>query len=196
MGQLETKINAPFRLPEHAVRFAFAIDDNPVCETSRFFRDLRGGSVRLQGDTPLTAWDRVSQAGLIMAIVSRHLNHSQQAILVAKYARPVTREMDRLKRKCLLIAINLVYAEIPQSVSKDYLIDVICGWATISRQKPDSWWSDRLDIEMRTLRMWRRGRQYRGNRVLGIQSVLPMLEQRCYDVLFDPMVSAGLVDGD
>lgn len=195
MGQAETLIKAPFRLPEHAVRAAFAVDANPVIDQSRFFADLLGGTVRLQGDEPLTPWDRATQAGMILALMQRHLNRDQQAILVGRYARAVTQDSSRVKEKCLWRSMNLIRPELPE-IPLHFMVDTIHGWAGMPRQHKDMWWADFLDVDMRTIKRWRRGRSYKGRRFWGILSLLDTLEQECYGSLYTPMVDAGVVSPD
>lgn len=183
-----------FRLPEHAVRAAFAIDERPICDGTRIFSDMMGaGSVRLLGEEPLTAWEHISQAGMVMALLQRHLSHDQQAVLVARHLRPVTTHSERLKRVCLEITLNRARPELPK-IPLNFMVDAARGWAGLQREHKDMWWMDKLDVDIRTMRHWRRGRRYNGHRLWGILSLLDSLEQDCYDSLFEPMILAGLVE--
>lgn len=195
MGKAEMLVKPPFRLPEHAVRAAFAVDANPICEVSRFFADLRGGTVKLIGDDPLTPWDHATQAGMILALMQRHLNRDQQSILVGHHARPVTEEARRLKEKCLWRVLNLVRPELSH-VPLHYLVDVVNEWAGLPRAHEDLWWADHLDVDYRTIQNWRLGRKKKGKRFRGIRNLLYAAEQDCYSALQEPMAEAGLVSSD
>lgn len=184
-----------FRSPEHAVRFAFAVEGRPVVDISPFFRDLRGGTVKLESEVTgeSNGWDRAAQSAMILALIQRHLSKDQQAVLVARYSKPLTPKMERDKRKYLLHVLKLVRAELPRP-KLYYLADVIRAWGGYRRDHTDEWWAKHYGINERMLRFWLYGRHYRGERKDGIFQVLARLEQECYEVLLEPMVEAGLVE--
>ena len=190
-GPVTDDYKAPFRLPEHAVRAAFEVESRPVLDSSRFFADLRGGTVRLAGDEPLTKWDHVAQAGMIMAIMRRHLTPDQQALMIVRWAYSTLPDTMRLKKKCLWRALNLIRPELSHA-PLPYVVDVLRGWARMPR-KQDLWWADKLDVEVRQLRRWRNGWRRQNDRTWGILSLLNTLEQEIYSQLLDPLTEAGLV---
>lgn len=184
-----------FRSPEHAVRFAFAVEGRPVVDISPFFRDLRGGTVKLPEEVTgeSSGWDRAAQGAMIIALMLRHLSKDEQAVLIAHYAKPMTEMMERDKRKYLLHVFNLVRAELPKP-KLYYVVDVVRAWGGYRRSHPDEWWAKHYGIDDRMLRFWAYGRHYRGEHKDGIFQVLTRLEQECYEVLLEPMVDAGLVE--
>jgi hypothetical protein len=183
-----------FRSPEHAVRFAFAVEGRPVVDISPFFRDLRGGSVKLPEEVTgeSSGWDRAAQGAMIVALMLRHLSKDQQAVLVARYTKPISPQMEREKRRLLGHVLNLIRPQLPR-VKLYYLVDVVRGWGGFRREHDDRWWAVHYRVEDRTLRNWSHGRHYRGQHVTGIMDVLESLEQECYQTLLEPMVDAGLV---
>jgi hypothetical protein len=191
MAKTEETIKPPFRLVEHAVRAAFEVESRPVCDTNRFFADLRGGTVRLVGDEPLSPWDRVGQAGMIMAIMQRHLSPDQQALLIVRWAYSTLPDSMRLKKKCMWRTMNLIRPEL-QHVPMPYLVDVLRGWARLPRKK-DLWWADKLDVDLRQIKRWRNGWRRKNDRTWGVLSLLNTLEQDAYSTILEPLTEAGLV---
>lgn len=183
-----------FRSPEAAVRFAFAVEGRPIVTISPFFRDLCGGTVKLPeevtGET--SGWDRAAQSAMIFALMLRHLSRDQQAVLIARYAKPITEKMERDKRRYLLHVLNLLRSELPR-VKLYYLADVVRDWGGYRRDHTDEWWAKHYGAAESTLWRWKFGRHYHGEHVTGIMDVLERLEYGCYETLHDPMVDAGLV---
>ena len=184
-----------FRSPEHAVRFAFAVEGRPIINISPFFRDLRGGSVKLEAEVTgeSSGWDRAAQSAMIMALMLRHLDNNQKAALIARYAKPITGKMEQDKRRYLLHVMNLAYAELPR-MQLYYLADLVRHWGGYPRHHQDEWWARHYGVDERTLRNWSHGRRYRGQHVAGIYDFLYRIEYECYDRLLEPMVEAGLVE--
>jgi hypothetical protein len=183
-----------FRSVESAVRYAFAVEGRPVVDISPFFRDLRGGTVKLPEEVTgeSNGWDRAAQSAMIIALMMRHLDNDQKAVLTARYSKPLTEKMEKDKRLYLLHVLNLVRAELPKP-QLYYLADRVREWGGYRRDHDDKWWAKHYDVDDRTLRNWSYGRHYRGQHILGIWDVLYRVEQECYDVLLEPMVEAGLV---
>jgi len=183
-----------FRSPEHAVRFAFAVEGRPVVDISPFFRDLRGGTVKLAEEVTgeSTGWDRAAQGAMVIALMMRHLSHEQKAVLISRYAKPITAKAESDKNRYLVYVLNRVRDELPKR-PLHYLIDVVRGWAGYRRHHNEVWWAKHLDVDECTLRRWKHGYRYKGQQHPGIMDVLFRLEQECYQVLQEPMAEAGLV---
>jgi hypothetical protein len=176
------------------VRYAFAVEGRPVVDISPFFRDLRGGTVKLPEEVTgeSNGWDRAAQSAMIAVLMARHLTFDQQAVLIAKYSKTATEKMEKDKRKYLLHVLNLVRAELP-SIKLYYMADILRTWSGYKRDHTDVWWAKHYDVDARTLHRWSHGRHYRGQHILGIHDVLYRLEHACYDVLLEPMIMAGMV---
>lgn len=184
-----------FRSPEAAVRFAFAVEGRPVVDISPFFKDLRGGTVKLPEDVTgeSSGWDRAAQGAMILALMMRHLSTDQKAILVARYAKSLTEKMERDKRLSLLQVLNMLRVELPKP-KLYYMADIVRAWGGYRRDHTDEWWAKHYGVDDRMLRFWTHGRHYRGQHSDGIIQVLSRMEQECYDSLLEPMIDAGLVE--
>jgi len=184
-----------FRSPEHAVRYAFAIEGRAIIDISTFFRDLRGGSVKLPEEVTgeSSGWDRAAQCAMIMALMMRYLTVDEKSVLVARYGKALTYSMERTKLRCFCTVLNLVRGELPK-IKLWYLVDVVKEWAGYGLDHTDVWWAVHYGVDDSTLRRWKYGRHYRGQHIAGIVDVLYRIEQLCYDKLLEPMIDAGLVE--
>lgn len=193
-GELHVTDSPRFRSPESAVRFAFAVEGRAVIDISPFFRDLRGGTVKLESEVTgeSSGWDRVAQAAMVIALIQRHLSKDQQAVLIARYSKPATDKMERDKRRYLLRVLQLVRDELSKP-KLYYLADVIRAWAGYRRDHDDEWWAKHYRVAESTLYRWKYGRHYRGEHVTGIMDVLQQLEDSCYQALYQPMLDADLI---
>lgn len=175
-----------------AVRAAFNAEAYQICETSPFFRDLRGGTVPLPDDFVMTPWDRAAQGAMILSFLVRTLSPFDFAFLSARYTIAVTQPLERRKRAHVALVFERVRLELPKPPFH-FAADVMRGWAGMRRHhRSMEWWAEHLSVDAQVIKRWLYGRRERNQR--GILSLLDTLEQEIYDDrLREPMVKTKLI---
>lgn len=178
-----------------AVRCAFGAEAYQICETSTFFRDLRGGTVPLPDDFPLTPWDRAAQGAMVMSFLLRSLSPFDFAFLSAKYTVPVNQALERRKRIHVAQVFERVRAEFPKPPFY-FAADVMRGWSGMRRHhRSMQWWATHLGVDEQVVKRWLYGRRERNQR--GILTLLDTMEQEIYDErLRQPMLKAKMIQPD
>lgn len=175
-----------------AVRTCFASEAYQICETSRFFRDLRGGTVPLPEDCVLTPWDRAARGAMILSFLMRTLSAFDFAFLSARYTVAVTQSLERRKRLHVAQVFERVRLELPRPPLY-FAADVVRGWAGMRRHhRSNKWWAQHFGTSEETVRTWMYGVPKRNQR--GILTLLDTMEQEIYDLrLREPMLAAKII---
>lgn len=178
-----------------AVRAAFASEAYQICETSPFFRDLRGGTVPLPDDFVMTPWDRAAQGAMIMGFLMRTLSPFDFAFLSARYTIAVTQPLERRKRGHVGQVFERVRLELPRPPFH-FAADVVRGWAGMRRHhRSTPWWANHFKVNEKIITAWMYGVPRRNQR--GILTLLDTMEQEIYDHrLREPMLQAKLIVPD
>lgn len=199
--------DTPYTSVNQALRSAYGSEALDVVQMSHAIASLRGGGVRVRSNPywdGLTAWERIAQAAMTLALVQQTLRGARLAAVEAYYTAaklPVARPDGKpnecsgdanliLRKQGRLIALSQRLCGLTDgNPDSGYVLAAVGAWAGFN-ELDDKAWSERLKVHIKTLQRWRIGRGEYGQ---GITGMLDDWLDGARRELGGPMREAGLI---